>query len=141
MEDEVVANVVGEEVEIVKAPALARKLNGALVLEPSVSVSCGLVEDESVMSHCGVVVPKPVPASIERKTSVPPLEPTWPMMASAPTPVPDVDFRVSVEPAAVPPITRGAVMLVVKVGVVPKTATPLPVSSWSPAISAEEGAE
>ena len=40
-----------------------------------------------------------------------------------------MDCNVRLDETAVPPITRGAVMLVVKVGVVPNTSAPEPVSS------------
>jgi hypothetical protein len=55
----VVANVVGDDVENEKILPCARRLNGALVDVPSVRVSCGRVDDESVNVHCGVVVPNP----------------------------------------------------------------------------------
>ena len=44
----VVANVVGEEVEIKRFPAIERKFHGALVAEPSASVSCGAVDEAMV---------------------------------------------------------------------------------------------
>ena len=43
-------------------------------------------------------------------------------------PTPEVDRSVKLEPTAVPPVTIGEVMLVVNVGEVPNTTTPLPVS-------------
>jgi hypothetical protein len=44
-------------------------------------------------------------------------------------PAPDVDFKVSDEPAAVPPTSIGFVIWVVKVGLVARTSAPVPVSS------------
>jgi hypothetical protein len=55
----VVANVVGEDVLMYSMLFIARKLNGDAVEEPSVSVSCGRVEEASVSAHFGVVVPNP----------------------------------------------------------------------------------
>ena len=46
-------------------------------------------------------------------------------------PAPEVDCSVSDEAAPVPPMTSGSVIEVVKVGAVPNTATPVPVSSVS----------
>jgi len=72
--------------------------------------------------------------------SVAPLLPTWKMMASE-VPTPDVERRERVEEAAVPPMTRGEVAEVVKVGVVPKTKAPEPVSSVMVLARTEEAAE
>ena len=63
-----------------------------------------------------------------RIASVPPLFPTKNLMKSV-VPAPEVDCSESDEPAPVPPITKGSVIEVVKVGAVPKTAAPEPVSS------------
>ena len=51
------------------------------------------------------------------------------MMSAPAAPTPEVDLKVRVEVVAVPPITNGSVMPVVKVGEVPNTLTPVPVSS------------
>jgi hypothetical protein len=58
-EEDVVAKLVGDDVLIYSMLFIARKLNGDAVEEPSVSVSCGRVEEASVSAHFGVVVPNP----------------------------------------------------------------------------------
>jgi hypothetical protein len=50
-------------------------------------------------------------------------------MSAPAAPTPEVDLKVRVEVVPVPPITNGSVMPVVKVGEVPNTLTPVPVSS------------
>src|SRR3989338_4799975 len=50
-------------------------------------------------------------------------------MSALVVPAPDVDRSVSVDVVPVPPIINGSVIEVVKVGDVPNTATPVPVSS------------
>ena len=47
----VVAKVLGDEVARYKFPLIERKVQGALVREPSVSASCGPVEEETVRAH------------------------------------------------------------------------------------------
>jgi hypothetical protein len=77
----------------------------------------------------GLVVPIPTfPESIILIASVAPLLPTWKITASV-VPTPEVDLRVNVEVARAPPITNGSVIEVVKIGDVPNTIAPLPVSS------------
>ena len=63
------------------------------------------------------------PAVVNLPASVPPLLPTWKMMASE-VPAPEVDLRVSVEPAAIPPMRRGVVTEVPMVGVALKDGAP-----------------
>ena len=57
---DVVAKVVGDDVPMYKLPPTVRKVHGLLVLEPSVSASCGAVELEMVSAYAGVVVPIPM---------------------------------------------------------------------------------
>jgi hypothetical protein len=54
-----VAKVVGDDVEIYRLPLMVRKLYGADATEPSVRVSCGAVEEDTVSAHCGELVPMP----------------------------------------------------------------------------------
>jgi hypothetical protein len=77
IDDDVVANVDGDDVEIYNLLLIARKLNGAFVAEPSANVSCGRVDDATVSVHCGVVVPRPnAPIADEYALAVtPPNEP------------------------------------------------------------------
>ena len=80
-----------------------------------------------------------MPAVVKRAASVAPLFPTANLMKSV-VPTPEVDLRVSDEPAAVPPTSIGLVIWVVKVGEVAKTASPEPVSSViAPARLADDG--
>jgi hypothetical protein len=79
----------------------------------------------------GVVVPTPtLPAVVILIASVAPAFPTRNLIKSV-VPAPDVDCSERPEPAVVPPYIRGSVIDVVKVGAVPKTAAPEPVSSVS----------
>jgi hypothetical protein len=64
MDDVVVANVVTDEVETYSDELIALKLNGALVVEPSASVSCGAVDEATLSAQRGVVVPIPTTGEV-----------------------------------------------------------------------------
>ena len=54
---------------------MVRKLNGALVEEPSERGSWGRVEEDAVSAHCGVVVPAPIfPFTVRLAEPFPPSE-------------------------------------------------------------------
>lgn len=87
----------------------------------------------------GLLVPIPTfPLLSILIASVPPLFPVWKMMSAPVAPTPEVDLKVRGEVVPVPPITKGSVIPVVKVGDVPNTATPVPVSSERIPASSEE---
>lgn len=72
-DEDVVANVEADDVERYKKLLIARKLNGAFVSDPSVSVSCGVVEVEIVtrLVADGVEVPNPDKPFTKRAACVP----------------------------------------------------------------------
>ena len=71
----------------------------------------------------------PLPELYIRMASVPPLVPVWKIISAPVVPTPEVDLKSKVLVVLVPPIIKGEVKEVVKVGEVPKTKLPVPVSS------------
>ena len=111
-----VAKVLGDEVAMKSELPAARKVHASFVSEPSVSASCGRVDEATVSAHRGEVVPIPKPDCRTVAAVIAPALPSWNWMSSAPTPAALVARKESDELTAAPPIRIGVVTDVPIVG-------------------------
>src|SRR6266446_5839577 len=102
-----------------------------VLLVEALPITCGPTAEATKLP--ATVTPPLFAVSI----TVAPLLPT-PIVILSVVPTPEVETKARAEPAVVPPKILAAVRPVVNVGDVPKTATPVPVSSLSTPASCAE---